>query len=255
MGSHLSVQIKLGKNKPTLQKSVLGWLIAGSIGKSSEKAWRTSCHFSVKENIQDTVNKFWLIEDCGTQKRLTEEEAYVERFFENNHYRNKDGKFVIKMPTKQSIMDQLGESEGIAMKRLISLEKRFKRLPELKEEYVKFMNEYLRLGHMKLIEQLVNNIKRVFLPHQAVIKKEAVTTKTRVVFDASSKNSKGFSLNDALYKGAVIQSDLFSIIIRFRCFKYAISADIKKMYRQIIVYENQRPLQTILWRENPNEPV
>jgi len=34
-----------------------------------------------------------------------------------------------------------------------------------------------------------------------------------------------------------------------------ICADIKKMYRQVIVHENHTPLQTILWRENPEEQV
>lgn len=60
------------------------------------------------------------------------------------------------------------------------------------------------------------------------------------MFDASSKDSKGLSLNDALYKGPVIQSDLFTIVMRFRCLKYVICADIKKMYRQIKVYDDHR---------------
>lgn len=108
---------------------------------------------------------------------------------------------------------------------------------------------------MKRTTELSENKIRVFLPHQTVIKESSTTTKTRVIFDASSKNSKGKSLNDALYKGPVLQSELFSIIIRFRCFKYVLCADIKKMYRQILIHKNQTSLQTILWREDPNEAV
>jgi len=105
------------------------------------------------------------------------------------------------------------------MKRLLGLEKKFKRVPGFKTDYVNFIKEYLELGHMKLVTAAMSDKKRVFLPHQAVIKKDTITTKTRVVFDASSKDSKGFSLNYALCKRPLIQSDLFSIIIRFRCFK------------------------------------
>jgi len=36
---------------------------------------------------------------------------------------------------------------------------------------------------------------------------------------------------------------------------YAITADIKKMYRQIWVTESQRDYQRILWRENPDQPL
>jgi len=63
------------------------------------------------------------------------------------------------------------------------------------------------------------------------------------------------SLNDALYKGPTLQSDLFTLILRFRCHRYVICADIKKVYRQIIVHENHTPLLTILWRDKPSEPV
>lgn len=108
---------------------------------------------------------------------------------------------------------------------------------------------------MKVVKEPALNTKRIFLPHQAVLREEALTTKTRVVFDASSKDSKGLSLNDALYKGLIIQSDLFSIIMRFRCFRYVICADIRKMYRQIFVHKDHTPLQTILWREHPSMQV
>lgn len=62
-------------------------------------------------------------------------------------------------------------------------------------------------------------------------------------------------MRDALYKGPTIKSDLFSIIIKFRCFKYVLTTDITKMYRQILINEEQTYLQTILWRENPCEPI
>jgi hypothetical protein len=42
---------------------------------------------------------------------------------------------------------------------------------------------------------------------------------------------------------------------RFRTHRYAITADIKKMYRQIWVTESQRDYQRILWRENPDQSL
>ena len=40
-----------------------------------------------------------------------------------------------------------------------------------------------------------------YIPHSAVTKQERVTTSTRIVFDASSKNSEGISLSDQWLKG------------------------------------------------------
>jgi len=97
------------------------------------------------------------------------------------------------------------------------------------------MREYLSLGYMNRVNELKGKIK-IFLPYHAIKKNDSVTIKTRIVFDASSKNAKRKSLNDALYKGHILQLDLFSIIIRSRCFKYILCANIAKMYRQIHKY-------------------
>lgn len=55
--------------------------------------------------------------------------------------------------------------------------------------------------------------------------------------------------------GPTIQQDLFNIIMRFRQYTYAISADISKMYRQIKVKQEQCKLQRILWRFVPGEEI
>ena len=50
--------------------------------------------------------------------------------------------------------------------------------------------------------------------------------------------------------GPTIQRNLISILIRFRLFTYVITADIIKMYRQILVHPSQTRLQRILWRDD-----
>ena len=53
------------------------------------------------------------------------------------------------------------------------------------------------------------------------------------MFDASSKNSNGVSLNVCLLTGPVLQPTLVSIIIRFRFHRVALMADVKKMFLQM----------------------
>lgn len=93
------------------------------------------------------------------------------------------------------------------------------------------------------------------MPHHAVIKNDSLTTKTRVVFDGSAKTASGLSLNDILMVGPTIQDDLFSINLRFRTYRYALTADIQQMYSQVRVDSEDRNFQKILWRFNPNEPI
>jgi len=80
----------------------------------------------------------------------------------------------VKLPVNQKVISQLGDSRDIAMKRLLGVERKFKRTPELKTDYVNFMKEYLELGHMKLVTASMSEKNRVFFPHQAVIKKDAM---------------------------------------------------------------------------------
>lgn len=46
-----------------------------------------------------------------------------------------------------------------------------------------------------------------------------------------------------------------SLILRFRVYKYVITADVSKMYRQILINYNQRCLQRIFWRLHPTEEL
>ncbi|XP_029659434.1 uncharacterized protein LOC115233264 [Formica exsecta] len=138
------------------------------------------------------------------------------------------------------------------------LERKLERKPRLKKEYNDFIHEYAKLQHMRELRghhPSWNVRPHFYLPHHCVIKETSATTKLRVVFDASSKTTSGISLNDALMVGPVLQQDLFSILLRFRTFEYALTADIAKMYRQVLVNEAQIPLQRILWRNQVTDDI
>ncbi|GFX38454.1 integrase catalytic domain-containing protein [Trichonephila clavipes] len=121
--------------------------------------------------------------------------------------------------------------------------------------YKEFMSEYELLGHMEEIENEELDKINYYIPHHSVYKPEKASTPLRVVFDASVKTTSDFSLNSILLNGGIIQQDLFSTVSRFRKHEYAFSADIKKMYRQILVDPNQRDLQRILWKSSADAPV
>lgn len=79
-------------------------------------------------------------------------------------------------------MTKLGESLDIALRRFLALERKLNANESLKEDYVKFMEEYQSLGHMSPVDSY-DTKKHYFFPHHAVIKIDSATTKLRVVFD------------------------------------------------------------------------
>jgi hypothetical protein len=70
------------------------------------------------------------------------------------------------------------------------------------KEYDSIIRDQVEKGIIEQVSSLEKADKVRYLPHQAVIRKDAVTTKLRIVYDASSKESKsGTSLNDCLHVG------------------------------------------------------
>ncbi|XP_036145373.1 uncharacterized protein LOC118646483 [Monomorium pharaonis] len=249
-------QIKLGKQRPVLQKSLLGWLVSGStITHKPQGIKQASCHLSVLEELDRDMRAFWEVENYQSVKQYNEEEEYCEKHFKATYRRQLDGRFIVQYPIKEHLLEALGNSKEVALKRFQSLERKFERKSEFKREYAGFMREYLHLGHMKPVAEHDRSKFRVFLPHHAVTKEGDAKSKIRVVFDASSKCSGEKSLNDVLYKGPIIQTELFDLITRFRSHKYVLCADIKKMYRQILIHHEQTALQSIVWRESPDVEI
>ncbi|XP_072763713.1 uncharacterized protein [Anoplolepis gracilipes] len=117
------------------------------------------------------------------------------------------------------------------------------------------MREYIDLNHMSLVSRDDNASNAIYLPHHGVVRESSLTTKLRVVFDASAKTTSGVSLNDALMVGANLQDNIIDIIMRFRLLAIAITADLQKMYCQILLHPNDRDYQRILWRFSPSDPI
>ena len=83
-------------------------------------------------------------------------------------------------------------------------------------------------------------------------KDASTTTKVRAVFDASAKSSTGVSLNDTLLVGPTIHPPLIDVLLLFRSYLVALTADISKMYRAVKLTESDRDLHRFVWRSDSN---
>lgn len=236
---------------PYLQNTRLGWIVSGPLYYQQTPSRRVQCNLIQIADLGEQLKRFWEIEEVSTCfNQYSDAERDCEKLFLKTTKRLNNGRFSVCIPLKETA-DMLGDSYDIAKTRFLSLERRLTRSPQLKRMYVDFMHEYLSLGHMTRIEHYTT--PHYFLPHHGVLREQSVTTKLRVVFDASQKTTSEKSLNDIQHCGPPLQNDLFSILLRFRHYKYVACADIEKFFRQICIQEDQRNLQLILWRENPSD--
>lgn len=131
-------------------------------------------------------------------------------------------------------METLGESRSPSLASFFRLEKKLDRDPEQKRIYDKFLKDYEALGHMtKLTPEEASKPTRVFVPHHLVFRESSSTTSLRVVFNGFFLTLNGKSLNEIFHIGPKLQSELPSIILRWRLHRFVLSADIEKMFRQI----------------------
>ncbi|XP_055714803.1 uncharacterized protein LOC129808922, partial [Phlebotomus papatasi] len=244
---------------PTLQETAFGYIVAGCFESHSESISSISrlitCLCATEDTSLNTqMEKFWTLEEVKAQKPLSVEEQKCEAHFALCTSRNSEGRYVVRLPTREDLQN-LGDSRYLAEKRFRCIERRLQRDENLYIQYRDFMRQYESLGHMrKLPEGYTSPKPAVYLCHHPVIK-ESTSTPVRVVFDASAKTTSGKSLNSVLLVGAKTQDDLFEILLRFRQHNVILKADIQKMYRQIIIHEEDQNMQRILWRETPQQPL
>ncbi|XP_075158009.1 uncharacterized protein LOC142231279 [Haematobia irritans] len=227
--------------------TIFGWVVT-CVGNLTHTQKTTTLVSNI--DIDKCLSKFWEVEEPDRKINLDPDAHYVEEHFKTTHTRDCKGKYSVQLPFKVP-SPTFGNTVHGALCRFYAVERRLLRNPALREQYIDFMREYDRLGHMQQIpanKVIVADGKLFYLPHHPVLGE-----KIRVVFDGSFQDSNGISLNNTLHIGPSIQRDLFSVCIRFRFKRYVFSADIVKMFRQILVNQEHRDYQRIVWRENPNE--
>ncbi|XP_066157667.1 uncharacterized protein [Euwallacea fornicatus] len=112
---------KLGKNLPHLQNTVLGWIIAGSIPhQPSIVSQATHTVLTPSENcisllsnvdLNNTLTKFWAIEDTPVMKPPTPDEQMAEDIFNTTTKVVKNGRFQVQLPFKSpNEIGKLGDS-------------------------------------------------------------------------------------------------------------------------------------------------
>lgn len=236
-------------HEPVAQNTSIGWILLG--GSSSASVSNNLSYHSCID-IDSRLRSFWEYEEPSRSiTTSTPDELLCETHFNETHSRDESGRYTVRLPFKPA-ETALGSSREIAVNRLLQIERRLGKEPQLAKDYSDFMDEYEKMGHMKPVTE---NSNAYYIPHHPVFKQTSTTTKLRVVFDASRKTSTGMSLNDLLHVGPTIQDNLTTLLTRWRKYPIAFTADLEKMYRQIRINHQDLDFQRIVWRKSPHQKI
>lgn len=238
--------LKRGPPGTPIAQKTISWIVSGPVGAlPTERV--AKLRGVPNADLNRTLQSFWEEEEIPSVVHLSEEDKKCSDHYEATNSRI-EGQYIERLPFKSTPID-IGQSKANALNSLLRLERRLAKNPKQAKAYDDFFNEYESLGHMKVVDAaIVGEGTRMYLPHHPVVKEGSVTTRVRVVFNASAPTSNGTSLNDHMLTGPKLQNDIAKIVLCWRSDEFVYCADVEKMYRQILVDPRDRPYQCILRR-------
>lgn len=248
--------IKGPSNAPIAQYTHLGWMLSGGCNDIQP----SQCFHVTAEaddsitQIDNRIRSIWEIEQLADAPSIKPEDQRALDHFSATTVINPSGRYMVRLPFKSNPQSEnfLGESYHAAHVRLKSMLHKFTKNEQFKKNYEGSINSSIEAGYIRPATpaEIADKKNCYFMPHHAVVKESSTTTKMRLVFDASCKSANGASLNDRLLTGPTLQSDLFTIILRWRKFPIAFLTDITKMYLQFQMHPEDAKFQRILWSVN-----
>ncbi|KAF0724709.1 Uncharacterized protein FWK35_00038057, partial [Aphis craccivora] len=240
-------RVVIDNSLPTAFGSLFGWILIGPV-PDHEPDRICSNVVSLTVSLENLVERFWRVEEPDPAPVMFTDEGKCETIYLTERVRDDSGRFVVPLPFMESGKEErfLG-SRQMALRRFQNLERKLQANPALNQAYSAFMSDYESLGHMSI----ASSHGDYFIPHHPVFKGDVANSKIRVVFDASATTSSNRSLNQCLFTGPKLQQDIVDIMLRFRVHQFTFTADVCKMYRQILVLPQYRKYQHIFWRASP----
>lgn len=240
------------------QSTLLGYVIGGHVPIACHIRLR-SCH--ILEEIEDAKIDQWLVRQWNAdtipkQRQWTAEEQHAETVFVSTHRRDPSGRYIVNIPLRTDAKP-LGNSYNHARAVFKSIERKLHREPQLLAQYKAVFDDYRSKGHMVLASQRpINDADVYYMPHHAINASSTNTKgKFRVVFNASAETTNGVSYNSQQLPGPKLQDDLITMFMRFRAHRFAMTADMVQMFRQVKVAPEFWNFQRVLWRDNPSDEL
>ncbi|OXA41945.1 Gag-Pro-Pol polyprotein [Folsomia candida] len=251
---HVHHQYRTGKgnNGPVAVRTPLGWMIMGRLGQLRQQQSHTM--FSMSEadsSLHQMVKEYFTIESLGVSaspaKPGSTEDQRAQQQLDSSLRRVQNGWEVGLLWRDDDVT--LPPSKQMAMSRLRTMERKMDREPEFAKQYESKITEYQEKGFARKLskeEASVETGKTFYLPHFMAFNPKK-PNKFRFVFDAAA-GVQGKSLNDFLLRGPDKLSSLPGILLKFRRYPVAITADIQDMFHRVRVKHEDAQAQRFLWR-------
>ncbi|KAK0134727.1 hypothetical protein N1851_029616 [Merluccius polli] len=207
---------------PYAVKTLVGWVVNGPL-RGSESSIHNDCQSATINRISIANLEKLLInqynhdfnEKASEEKR--EHSIEDKRFLEiaSKSVSLFDGHYTLNLPFRKDDV-LMPNNRHIAMQRLQSLKRKFKRNESFYNEYTAFLNDVITQGYAEPVPQLeIEGVqgRTWYIPHHGVYHPKKNTL--RVVYDCGA-GYQGTSLNSELLQGPDLTNSLVGVLLRFR---------------------------------------
>lgn len=239
-------------NGPYAVKTVLGWVVNGPLNGDSaalevERPLVTVNRISVckLEEMLATQYNHDFNEKTAKEKEMSREDLKFLEIMENSAILQ-EGRYYLKLPFKNKEVC-MPNNFAVAKQRIQGLRKRFLNNRDFHHEYAEYMNTLISKSYAEPVprQQVHGEKGKVwYIPHHGV--RHPRKRSLRVVFDCGA-TFQGVSLNSELLQGPNLTSSLLGVLVRFRKEPVAFMGDIKAMFHQVRVPEEDRDFLRFLW--------
>lgn len=237
------------KNEPVASLTRLGWVLHGCTSATTKNTPEFSLHLREDcGHLDDMMKGFFALESIGIRprehKRLSTDERHALHILDTKSKKVGDRWETGLLWKSEDV--ELPNNKTYAENRLRSVERTLDSDPAAAADYVKQVTNFLDKDYAEKVQQPLTGKRVWYLPHFGV-RNPNKPGKLRLVFDAKAE-TKGKSLNSELLTGPDLLNSLIGVLIRFRERQVAVSADIREMFLQIKIIEEDQKAQLFFWR-------
>ncbi len=244
-----------GPTGPIALHTKLGWVLSGPTtqGDSDQCTVNLSVTHVLSAEadsvemcpLDEQLKSFWDLESLGIHEG--NDESMYEQLTSQISFQN--GRYKVPLPLRE-FHKPLSDNYHLSVNRLKGLLRRLRHMPDILRVYDDVIQDQLKRGIFETIPTDETPTMVHYLPHHAVIKQSSSTTKVRIVYDSSARSASNPSLNDCLFKGPKFNQLVFDILVRFRAYRIAVTADLEKAFLMVSIDESDRDVLRFLWIDN-----
>ncbi|XP_054281164.1 uncharacterized protein LOC128998831 [Macrosteles quadrilineatus] len=138
-------QFSLGPNLPTALGTRFGFVLMGTapcsltnpvITNNTPATSLNVCLLSKSDvDLHASLQRFWVQEEPPTSPSLTHEEALCDQHFRKTVTRDENGRYIVRLPFKDSSDHFLGDSKPAAETRLYAMDRKFRSNDQFSQLY------------------------------------------------------------------------------------------------------------------------